>query len=87
MRRRQAEQGEGSVEAGVVWDTRVTRARTKDIVHLCVIALQPRLEESSQAREARTAEITALPLTRCVTDMLCDLVQGHPLSGPQPPLL
>lgn len=30
------EEGEGSVQAGVPWEARVTQTRTRDIVYLCV---------------------------------------------------
>lgn len=69
------EEGEGSVQAGVLWETRVTQTRTQDIVYLRVIVLQLCVKEDLGGRE-NWGHSSAV-------DMLCDLIKGHPLSGPQ----
>lgn len=56
-------ESEGSVQAGVLWETRVTQTRTQVIADVCVIVLQPRVEESAQAWEAGNTAVIALPLT------------------------
>lgn len=67
------------MQAGVPWETRVTQTRTQDVAYLCVIR---RFTASSGGKHPGSGGRERWGHNPAI-DVLCDLIKGQPLSGPE----